>query len=120
MLRPQSTVRCVIPFVYVLVPVSQWLSRSHPIYNSWVAGLTRQFDNEVPNPILFLPSRQIFAYLAFATSSLLMVLRMYIFFWGSLCEAYGGHQNRHLEQENNYCCSRDWCMGGQHCVPNSG
>ena len=40
-------------------------------------------------------------------------------FLGSLCEAYGGNQNRHLEQENDCRCFRGWCMGGQCRVPHS-
>ena len=41
---------------------------------------------------------------------------MYVSFWGSLYEAYGGHQNRHLGQENEYRCFRDRCMGYQRYI----
>jgi hypothetical protein len=117
-----TLVNCQVSHAIRLRPYVRFLiagfSRSRSIYSLCVARYIRRFDNRAPNPVI-LPSPQIFAYLTSAASSLLIVLRMYVPFWGSPCEAYVGHQNRHLEQEKDYCCFRDWCMGDQHCIPHS-
>src|SRR6266576_579732 len=75
MLQPESTVRCVMPFVYILARfLIAWFLKV-TVDLQFVRRHIRQFDNRAPNPVL-LPSPQIFAYLAFAASSLLVVLRM--------------------------------------------
>ena len=104
---------CVIPFIHVLIPFPNSLvSQLKVVVDFQFVRNTRQFGNSPPYPVS-LPSPQIFAYLAFATSSLLIVLRVYVFFLDAICklETYGGKQNRHLGQENDHCCFRYWCMG---------
>jgi hypothetical protein len=123
MLRPKSTVRyvpchCLSPcarfliahFPKVIVDLQFVRTRTHP--NLW-----RQSLQYIP---VLLPSPQVLCYFSLAASSFLIVLRMFVVFWNTFCEAYGDHQIRYLGQESGYSCSRDWYMGNQHCIPHSG